>query len=240
MPAITDLHSLHTKVLYDPAIVCGGQRAWRVRERAKAMVSRRSEGCTVCATQHARHHAHEEKRGWGGGVDGAARPGLLQHSVGHCAMWAELQVVVGVLARAEQQSITGLGHVEDRTVSVCMPQGREDGAAGPLRVTYCSVRPWAQCECTVAGSGERRMEMGIVRRLAGGGVYRNPITERGLSQGCRHTVPARRCKMPENGAGVGDATMAGSAFTHAHRLRAWNFPSTEATSTISSSSESPS
>jgi hypothetical protein len=56
-------------------------------------------------------------------------------------MWAELQVVVGVLASAEQRSVAGLGHVEDRTVLVCMPRGREDGAAGPLRVASCGVRP---------------------------------------------------------------------------------------------------
>ncbi|KAJ7798751.1 hypothetical protein B0H14DRAFT_3544053 [Mycena olivaceomarginata] len=158
-PAITDLHSPHTKALYDPAIVCGGRRAWRARERAKATVSRRSEGCTVGATQHARHRAHEEKRGWGGGVDGAARPGLLQHSVGHRAMWAELQVVVGVLASAEQRSVAGLGHVEDRTV--CMPRGREDGAAGPLRVAYCDVRPWARRRRILESNNGARVVAGV-------------------------------------------------------------------------------
>jgi hypothetical protein len=77
--------------------------------------------------------------GWGSGWRSAA--GLLQHSVGHRAMWAELQVVVGVLASAEQRSVAGLARVEDRMVSVCMPRRREGGAAGPLRVASCGVRP---------------------------------------------------------------------------------------------------
>ncbi|KAJ7805614.1 hypothetical protein B0H14DRAFT_2611267 [Mycena olivaceomarginata] len=180
-PAITDLHSPPTKALYDPAIVCGGRRAWRARERAKATASRRSEG----------HRAHEEKRGWGGGVDGAARPGLLQHSVGHRAMWAELQVVVGVLASAEQRSVAGLGHVEDQTVSVCMPRGREDGAAGPLRVAYCGIRPWAR-QRRIPESNNGAWVVAGVSSYGTGTALRN-AREQGRRGGCDYGGYVRRC-----------------------------------------------